>query len=173
MQSIFAVYNRILEKVTNFTAVLAGILLFVTVFSIFYEVVSRGLFNEPTEWATELSTYCVLMAGFLGMGEALARGRHIHVDMMISHLPQKTNEVLRMAVSIICMIFTVIFCYTSAQMVYTSYDLDMVAASTLRMPLWIPQLSMPIGIGVLFLQFVRLFGESVLAYRNEKGGKAA
>ena len=53
-------------------------------------------------------------------------------------------------------------------MVYTSYDLDMVAASTLRMPLWIPQLSMPIGIGVLFLQFVRLFGESVLAYRNEK-----
>lgn len=41
------------------------------------------------------------MAGFLGMGEALARGRHIHVDMMISHLPQKTNEVLRMAVSII------------------------------------------------------------------------
>ena len=28
MQSIFAVYNRILEKVTNFTAVLAGILLF-------------------------------------------------------------------------------------------------------------------------------------------------
>ena len=25
MQSIFAVYNRILEKVTNFTAVLAGI----------------------------------------------------------------------------------------------------------------------------------------------------
>lgn len=93
--------------------------------------------------------------------------------MMISHLSQKTNEVLRMAVSIICMIFTVIFCYTSAQMVYTSYDLDMVAASTLRMPLWIPQLSMPIGIGVLFLQFVRLFGESVLAYRNEKGGKAA
>ena len=149
MQSIFAVYNRILEKVTNFTAVLAGILLFVPVFSIFYEVVSRGLFNEPTEWATELSTYCVLMAGFLGMGEALARGRHIHVDMMISHLPQKTNEVLRMAVSIICMIFTVIFCYTSAQMVYTSYDLDMVAASTLSMPLWIPQLSMPIGIGVL------------------------
>lgn len=68
------------------------------------------------------------MAGFLGMGEALARGRHIHVDMMISHLPQKTNEILRMAVSIICMIFTVIFCYTSAQMVYTSYDLDMVAA---------------------------------------------
>lgn len=56
MQSIFAVYNRILEKVTNFTAVLAGILLFVPVFSIFYEVVSRGLFNEPTEWATELST---------------------------------------------------------------------------------------------------------------------
>ena len=50
MQSIFAVYNRILEKVTNFTAVLAGILLFVPVFSIFYEVVSRGLFNEPTEW---------------------------------------------------------------------------------------------------------------------------
>lgn len=163
MQSIFAVYNRILEKVTNFTAVLAGILLFVPVFSIFYEVVSRGLFNEPTEWATELSTYCVLMAGFLGMGEAMARGRHIHVDMMISHLPQKTNEVLRMAVSIICMIFTVIFCYTSAQMVYTSYDLDMVAASTLRMPLWIPQLSIPMilygsitgeSIGQLFMSGV-------------------
>lgn len=172
MKTLFAFFCKVLDALTGLVAIAAGILLFVPVFSIFYEVVSRGLFNEPTEWATELSTYCVLMAGFLGMGEALARGRHIHVDMVISHLPQKTNEVLRMAVSIICMIFTVIFCYTSAQMVYTSYDLDMVAASTLRMPLWIPQLSMPIGIGVLFLQFVRLFGESVLAYRNEKGGKA-
>ena len=42
MQSIFAVYNRILEKVTNFTAVLAGILLFVPVFSIFMKSYPRA-----------------------------------------------------------------------------------------------------------------------------------
>lgn len=42
MQSIFAVYNRILEKVTNFTAVLADILLFVPVFSIFMKSYLAG-----------------------------------------------------------------------------------------------------------------------------------
>ncbi|WP_296329661.1 TRAP transporter small permease [uncultured Acidaminococcus sp.] len=172
MKTLFAFFCKVLDALTGLVAIAAGILLFVPVFSIFYEVVSRGLFNEPTEWATELSTYCVLMAGFLGMGEALARGRHIHVDMVISHLSKRKNLILRLVVSVICLVFTAVFCYTSAEMAYTSYDLDMVAASTLRMPLWIPQLSMPIGIGVLFLQFIRLFGETMQAYHQEvKGGK--
>ena len=61
MQSIFAVYNRILEKVTNFTAVLAGILLFVPVFSIFYEVRISRLFmnrrNGPRSYLPTASSW--------------------------------------------------------------------------------------------------------------------
>lgn len=63
-------------------------------------------------------------------------------------------------------------------MAWMSYDLDMVAASTLRMPLWIPQASMPVGIGLLLLQFVRLFLESLIrlsdpAFDPEAAGKEA
>ncbi|MCH3949564.1 MAG: TRAP transporter small permease [Acidaminococcus sp.] len=168
-------FNRFLDVITRITGIMAGILLFIPVFAIFYEVISRGVFNQPTEWATEISTYCVLMAGFLGMGTALAKGRHIHVDMVISHLSERTNIILRIVSCIICIIFTVIFCWKSAEMAYMSYDLDMLAASTLRMPLWIPQLSLPVGTIVLLLQFVRMLIENVqaLASHGEKKGGAA
>ena len=178
MRGFLSVYSKILHGITAVVGVIAGLLLFIPVFSVFYEVVSRGLFNKPTEWAIEMSTYCVLMAGFLGLGVALAAGRHIHVDIVLARLGPRTNDVRHVIVTLIGVVFTAVFFVTSAQMAWMSYDLDMVAASTLRMPLWIPQASMPVGIGLLFLQFVRLFLESLVrlsdpAFDPEAAGKGA
>ena len=36
-----------------------------------------------------------------------------------------------------------------------SYEMDNTSPSTLRTPMWIPQMSLPIGMGLLLLQFVR------------------
>ena len=84
MKSALEVYEKFLNAITKAVGVIAGILLLLPALMVFYEVVMRGLFNAPTEWSIELSVYCVLVAGFLGMSVTYAAGKHIHVDIVLS-----------------------------------------------------------------------------------------
>ena len=83
MKSALEVYEKFLNAITKAVGVIAGILLLLPALMVFYEVVMRGLFNAPTEWSIELSVYCVLVAGFLGMSVTYAAGKHIHVDICL------------------------------------------------------------------------------------------
>lgn len=134
--------------------VFAGIILFVPALMIFYEVVMRGVFNAPTEWSIEMSVYCVLVAGFLGMPVAYGAGKHIKVDILTSRLSPKNYCFLELIASLIGAAFCLIFFVEAVNMASLSYEIDRRSPDTLRVPLWIPQLSIPIGIGVLFLHFL-------------------
>jgi C4-dicarboxylate transporter, DctQ subunit len=147
-------YASILQKITNVVGVFAGVLLFVPALMVFYEVIMRGVFNAPTEWSMELSVYCVLIAGFLGMPVAYGAGKHIKVDIFTAKLSPKNSCLLEIVASVIGAIFCLVFFIEAVDMATLSYDLDRRSPDTLRTPLWIPQLSMPIGIGLLFLHFL-------------------
>lgn len=134
--------------------VFAGVILFVPALMIFYEVVMRGVFNAPTEWSIELSVYCVLVAGFLGMPVTYGAGKHIKVDILTSKLSPKNYCFLEILASTIGAIFCLVFFMEAVNMASLSYEIDRRSPDTLRVPLWVPQLSMPIGIGMLFLHFL-------------------
>ncbi|MDD4320659.1 MAG: TRAP transporter small permease [Acidaminococcaceae bacterium] len=154
MKKAIFFYETILKKVTNVMGVFAGVILFVPALMIFYEVVMRGMFNAPTEWSIELSVYCVLVAGFLGMPVTYGAGKHIKVDIFTSKLSPKNYCFLEILASTIGAIFCLVFFVEAVNMASLSYEIDRRSPDTLRVPLWIPQLSMPIGIGMLFLHFL-------------------
>jgi len=147
-------YEMVLQKITDVVGVFAGIMLFVPALMVFYEVIMRGVFNAPTEWSMELSIYCVLIAGFLGMPVAYGAGKHIKVDIFTSKLSPKNSCFLEIVASVIGAMFCLVFFIEAVDMTTLSYDLDRRSPDTLRTPLWIPQMSMPIGIGLLFLHFL-------------------
>jgi len=166
-------YAIILEKVTNAFGVLAGIILFVPAIVVFYEVVMRGLFNAPTEWSIELSIYCVIVAGFLGMPVTYGAGKHIKVDIFTSKLSPKNQCFLEIAASILGAIFCLVFFVEALNMASLSYEIDRRSPDTLRVPLWIPQLAMPIGIGLLFLHFMGTIFSDVEKIRSGQFAKEA
>lgn len=99
MKSALEVYEKFLNAITKAVGVIAGILLLLPALMVFYEVVMRGLFNAPTEWSIELSVYCVLVAGFLGMSVTYAAGKHIHVDIVLAiyqHVPVVISNFLQL-----------------------------------------------------------------------------
>ena len=162
MKSFLAVYRKFLMGLTRVIGVIAGLLLFIPAFSVVYEVIMRGLFNSPTEWVVEISTYCVTIAGFFGMAVTFVANKHIRVDIIVSHLSKRTNEILNVITSFIGMVFCGVVTIYAIDMVAMSYDLGMIAPTTLRTPLWIPQSSLPIGFGLMFLHFIRTFLENIL-----------
>ena len=56
--------------------------------------------------------------------------------------------------SIIGVVFCAIFFMEAVDMSLLSLEINRTSPDTLRMPLWIPQASMPIGIGLLTLHFL-------------------
>ena len=155
MKSAIEIYGKILDAVTKIVAVIAGILILMPALMVFYEVVMRGLFNAPTEWSIELSVYCVLIAGFLGMSVTYAAGKHIHVDIVVGSLSPRTRCFIEVFTTCVGIFFCAVFVMESFDMAILSLEMDNTSPSTLRTPMWIPQMALPIGMGLLLLQSVR------------------
>ena len=117
-------------------------------------MVLRFIFNAPTEWVNETSVYLVMISAFFGFAPALASGKHINGDLLGTKLPPAVNRSLGIFVSLLGLVFSLVFLVTSAEMALNSYRLNMLSVSTLRIPLFLPQLALPIGFFLLSLQFV-------------------
>ena len=166
MEKFLIIYEKILQVLTKLVGVIAGVLVLYCAFSIVWEVIARGLLNSPTEWVMEISTYCVLIAGFLGMGVAYAGKKHIHVDIFVSKMSPKTLTYVEVLTSLIGIFYSFIFMIYSWNMAMTSLEMNNCAPTTLGTPLWIPQISMPIGFAVLCLQIIRTLLEDIIKIKN-------
>lgn len=89
------------------------------------------------------------------MSVTYAAGKHIHVDIVLSHLSARTRCYIELFTTIVGYFFCAVFVMQSLDMALLSYEMDNTSPSTLRTPMWIPQMSLPIGMGLLLLQFVR------------------
>ena len=166
MEKFLIIYEKILQVLTKLVGVIAGVLVLYCAFSIVWEVIARGLLNSPTEWVMEISTYCVLIAGFLGMGVAYAGKKHIHVDIFVSKMSPKTLTYVEVPTSLIGIFYSFIFMIYSWNMAMLSLEMNNCAPTTLGTPLWIPQISMPIGFAVLCLQIIRTLLEDIIKIKN-------
>lgn len=154
MNSFIQTYDRIVGLLTKLAGVFAGALVLATGFMIVYEIIARGVFNSPTEWVTELSTYCIIIAGFLGMGVAYAGKKHIQVDILIMHLSPKVRCWIELITCILALYYSYVFVVEGWAMTMLSIEFDNRAPTTLSTPLWIPQISMPAGLAILGLQIL-------------------
>ena len=173
--NIFRLLDRLLGKATNGTAIVGGWLYLVTALMVTYEVVMRGLFDAPTEWSLELSVYFVLVAGFLGLAATHSDDKNIRVDLFIDRLPAKWKQILSILTGLFGLIFAIVFFVESLDMTMNSFQLESKSTSTLRVPLYIPQLALPIGGLLLMLQFIRILIKDVQSLKktttDKQGGQ--
>lgn len=155
MAKLLSLLDRAVQAMTTFVTAVAGLFILITALIITYEVVMRSVFNAPTEWVIEISVYLIIVAGFLGLAVTYAEDKHIKVDLLTIKLPAKLNKYLGLLVNIIALVFGLICLIESWDMAATSFAIDRTAASSIRMPLWIPQAALPIGFGLLLLQIIR------------------
>ncbi len=166
MEKFLSMYEKLLKVLTMLVGVIAGALVLFCGFTIVWEVISRGVFDAPTEWVMEISTYCIVIAGFLGMGVAYAGKKHIHVDIFVSRMSLKTRTYVELFTSIIGSFYSYLFMVESWSMTMLSLELNNCAPTTLGTPLWIPQMSMPLGFAVLFLQIIRTILEDIVKIKH-------
>ncbi len=155
MKSLFTGLERVLTFVTRTAATLAGLCILIVAFIVVYEIIMRGLLGSPTEWVLEISTYLIIVAGFLGFAVAFRDGAHIGVDILTSHFSPRLGAAVRLLMTAIAVFLFFIFMTESTDMVMASYKYNKLSPSILRFPLYIPQISMVVGSALLMLELIR------------------
>ena len=155
MKQFILRFDAFLGQLTRAAAILAGLFILLTAFIIVYEIIMRGLFHAPTEWVLEISTYLIIAAGFLGFGVTLRRRGHIQVDFVVERFSPKARCVLELCMTMLSLLLFFIFMTESTDFVLASYEYHKLSPSILRFPLWIPQLPLVLGFGLLFLELIR------------------
>jgi TRAP-type C4-dicarboxylate transport system permease small subunit len=117
-----------------------------------YEVIARYFFTRPTIWAAELSQLCLIWGCMLAMPWILAAGRHIQVDAVARLLPPATQRWLHVFVMVVIAVFSAVVVWYGFQIFYDSFERGRTTGSMLDIPIWISELSIPVGFLLLMLQ---------------------
>ena len=107
---------RAIDTFTEYTGYLFALIVVPLIASNTYEVVSRYMFNDPTEWALDVTTQTFGALFMLGAPYALLMGAHVRTDM----LWEKFSDRKKGAIDLIA--FLILFMPTMAVLVYISID---------------------------------------------------
>ena len=149
--------NGLNERVGRLTSFLAIPLIGVVV----YEVVMRYLFNSPTVWGFEATTFIYGMHFVLGFAYTHKHNGHVAIDVFEVRLPTKPRTLLRVMVNLILFIPTVgLLAYSSVIYAATSWQNWERASTSWAPPLYPFKTIMAIGFILLFLQGIaKLIGD--------------
>ena len=157
-----------IQKFSMFLGYFSGVLVLLMVASIVYDVVMRHIFNDPTIWADECSCYLLVGITFLGAAYTLVIDGHIRVETIVERFPHKVREWVEFIADILGFGFLIIFGWYAFELAWDSYSDVNLASTLLRTPLFIPQLSVALGLAWLCLQMLAIILQRSVRLRTKE-----
>jgi TRAP-type C4-dicarboxylate transport system permease small subunit len=141
--------NKI-RKVINYLIIMLFIYM---VLAVFYQVLGRYVFSYKLGAAAETATMAQIWMILLASGIAMKKNMHVGVDILLRKLNVKAQKIVVTASTIIIMTFLIMVLKGSVQLIIVGAQSTSPAIS---IPMWIPYLSVPIGIVYIMLELIIL-----------------
>ena len=135
-----------------------------------YEVLMRYLFHAPTIWVSEVSIYFIIAATFLSLGYAMREKAHVNVDFVINRLHGKSLISLKLLGLAFGLIYCGALAYQGGTWVLDAIRNWELAGMILKVPKFIPELFIPLGTAILFVEVAREMVHEVRALSHEAPG---
>ena len=134
--------------------VAAAALLLAAVLVICQMVFVRYVLQGSAIWQHEFATFSLIGATFLGAPYVLLTRGHVNVDLLPVYLGPRGRFALALLAALISLTFCIALGWYGFGFWYQSYVEDWHAQTVWRPPLWVPYAAVPLGMGVLALQYV-------------------
>lgn len=176
--------RRNLDRLYLASGYVAAFFLFL-IFSVVLIQVALGLIDEILQVLigkayglqipsyARFSGYFLAAATFFALAHTFKEGSHIRVSLVVQHLPEGLRRWVEVWCCAIAATLAGYFTLQMASLIHDSYRFNDVSGGMIAVPLWIPQLSMVIGLVILTLALVDetlrvLFGQRP-SYANAEG----
>ncbi len=138
----------LLDRIAVVSGVGAGISLAAIALINAAQIISR-LVGQQIPAADDFAAWTMAASAFLALPYALRRGDHIRVTLLLQFLPKAAERAMELLATAVGLGVASWAAYNAVIFVWGSYSYNEVAQGMLRVPLWIPQLAMPIGLVLL------------------------
>ena len=147
-------YIQAVSFLSRVAGVAAALFIGLAVLVICDMVVERYILNLTTVWQIDVVTYSIVAATFVGSAYVLMTRGHVNVDVLPLYLGPRPRWWLALFTVILALAFVVVLFVLCTAYWYEAWSENWRSETVWRARLWIPYLSMPIGLGLLVLQYV-------------------
>jgi TRAP-type C4-dicarboxylate transport system permease small subunit len=122
--------------------------------TICYDVTMRYVFSAPTSWSLEINSFLLIYLAVMGAGEAQREDAHIRIAFFTQRFPGVGRNLIKVAIGLLGMLFCAIMVWRGYLMAYEAWQYGERVSSAFGTPMVYPYSLIPIGFGVLGLQFL-------------------
>jgi len=145
-------WDKLDTKISRLETALVTILLALMILMAFSQIVLRNFFSSGIDWSDALVRYLVVWVTFVGAAIATREGKHITFDLLSRWLTGTGTTVIQALSNffsaVICSLLTV----AAAKFIW--FEAQMGSTAFLDLPVWVPELIMPIAFGLMTLRFL-------------------
>ena len=161
MSRLAHIAGRALDWGENLFAGIAGVLLVGGIGTVIAEVVVRYFTGRSFTWVIEINENFMVYIPFLAAAWVLRRRGHLTIDLLEPLLRGPVRRGVDALVGVVGAGASAIFLYYGAVLTAEAYGRGLVSLSITRIPEWYVLVSLPIGGGLVMLEFVRQFFETI------------
>lgn len=147
-------YIRLVSRLSRAAAFFSLFLLASAVVVVTQMVFMRYFLKASTVWQTEYVIYALVAMTFLASPYVLLEKGHVNVDLVQDAAHPRMKRILQTLAGF----FGVVFCAMLAWSGWTYFEeawaYGWTTDTVWALPLWIPLLPLPVGIGLLTLQYI-------------------
>ena len=144
----------LIERLNRAIVVLSAVALVVAACVLTYSVVLRYFSPQPTDWQDEFSVFLLIGVTFLSAAWVHSQRGHIGIEALAAILPPRANRVRILVVDMLSALFCAFFAWKSWTLLHEAWVEGHVSSSSWAPPLWIPYLTMALGMSLLTVQIL-------------------
>jgi len=147
-------YVNAVTALSRLCGVAAAALIAVSVAVVCQMIVLRSMLGQTVVWQSEFITYSLVAATFIGSPYVLLTRGHVNVDLIPLYLGQRARFALALAGSLLALGFCVLVLVNGVEWWLEAAEGGFVNDSLWAPKLWVPYFALPLGFGVLTLQYL-------------------
>ena len=144
----------IVRKLSHLCGIIASALVASAIIVVCQMVVLRYFLNASTAWQTDYVTYSLVGATLIGSPYVLLIKGHVNVDLLPHYLSLPARKLLALFASFGGLVFASLLAWKGFELFAEAWQGGWRTETVWELPLWIPYISLPIGIGLLAIQYV-------------------
>jgi TRAP-type C4-dicarboxylate transport system permease small subunit len=145
---------RLLDLLNRAIVVLSSIALVIASGVLTYSVVLRYFSPEPTDWQDEFSVFMLVGVAFGASAWVQSQRGHIGIEALKAVLPPHIDRWRQVLVDVLSTLFCAFFAWKSWTLFHEAWAEGYTSATAWAPPLWIPYVTMSLGMSLLTLQIL-------------------
>lgn len=151
------IFLQLVRRLSQASGVFAAGLLAAATLVVCQMVIMRYFLGASTVWQTEFVTFAIVGSTFIGAPYVLLHRGHVGVDLVAVYSHGRIRFLFALLSILLSLAFCAVVAWAGWKHWHEAWAGGWRTETVWALPLWIPLLSLPIGMALLTLQFIADF----------------